>query len=256
MSRIRIYVEPQKIADFIKIKEMGVVHKLKNVLRLSEGDEVFVFNGQGKEYSTQIKYLQNDSITLRLGAVTLEVAPRAWEVDLIFPLSREEKVDFILQKAVELGVSNLIPFVPARGIKIVPSSAKLERWNNIVKEAVRQSQRLWFPKLFNPVSLDSIITQDYDCKILADVSGVCLEEVLNTAFKRVLLIVGPEGDFSNEEKESLRASGFKFVNIGENVLRFETAAIFLTGLSSHILHKLHARWIYHFRLIDGYIFML
>ena len=74
MSKIRIYIEPSKIADFIKIEEMGVVHKVKNVLRLDEGDELFVFDGTGKEYLAVIKYLQHDSITLRLGESVREAA--------------------------------------------------------------------------------------------------------------------------------------------------------------------------------------
>jgi len=237
MSKIRIHIEPSQIGDFIKIADMGVVHKLKHVLRLSEGDSVFVFDGMGKEYSAEIKYLQHDSLTLRLGEMARSEAVPGARIDLIFPLTKEEKVDMILQKCTELGVSGFYPFVANRGLKIHPSDSKFERWNNIVIEAARQSERLWLPVLHPPVSLDKVVTQHYDKKLFGDFSGSRFEEMGLNRCASILLAVGPEGDFSDEEKKNLILNGFFAVNAGKNILRLETAAIFITGLTSYFLNK-------------------
>lgn len=237
MSKIRIYIEPQTISDFIKITEMNIVHKVKNVLRLSEGDSVFVFDGVGKEYTAEIKYLQHDSLTLRLGEITRSETVMPAKIDLIFPLTKEEKVDLILQKCTELGVSGFYPFVANRGLKINPSDSKFLRWQNIIQESSRQSERLWLPTLHTPVSLDKVVGQNYDKKIFGDFSGNRFENIALDRAGSVLLAVGPEGDFSDEEKKNLILNGFCAVNIGKNILRLETAAIFLTGLTSYFLHK-------------------
>jgi 16S rRNA (uracil1498-N3)-methyltransferase len=237
MSKIRIYIEPEKVGDFIKIIDMGTVHKLKHVLRLTEGDEVFIFDGAGREYTAAIKYLQNDSITLRLGELSRAQESLAVKVDLIFPLTKEEKVDLILQKCTELGVNAFYPFIANRGLKIHPSDSKFTRWNNIVIEAARQSERLWLPTLHEPKSLDAIVAQNYDKKIFADFSGASFRGQLTKDCKSLLLAVGPEGDFSDSEKEYLTSCGFSAANIGKNILRLETAAIFFTGLATYFLQE-------------------
>jgi len=244
MSKIRIYIEPSQVNDFIKITGMGVVHKIKHVLRMNEGDSVFVFDGAGKEYSCTIKYIQSDSVLLRLCDVSREKARERHAITLVFPLTREDKVDLILQKCTELGATALIPFEANRGIKVRPSPAKMERWGNIIKEACRQSERLWLPRLRPPARLDEILSGAYDKKIFADIAGTTFEAALSTVGHtgcvqpvNILLVVGPEGDFSPEEKQSLIAAGCVAVNIGENILRVETAAIFLCGLTSYFLHN-------------------
>ena len=237
MSKIRIYIEPSKIVDFIKVTEMGVVHKVKNVLRLNEGDELFIFDGSGNEYSAAIKYLQHDSITLRLGGKVREIPRLKHKIVLAFPLTKEEKIDLILQKATELGATSFLPFIAHRGLKVNPSEAKMERWQNIVKEATRQSERLWLPVLHAAQPLSSITAGDYDHKIFADISGISADKAFPERVKNVLLVVGPEGDFSAEEKGFLKTSGCVPLNIGANVLRLETAAIFITGLTSYFLQN-------------------
>ena len=235
MSKIRVYIEPSRITDFIKISEMGVVHKVKNVLRLNEGDELFIFDGAGNEYSALIKYLQHDGITLRLGSKVRETPYPGHQIALAFPLTKEEKIDLILQKATELGATAFFPFIANRGLKVNPSEAKVERWQNIVKEACRQSERLWLPVLHPAQPLSEIVTGNYDKKIFADIAGIPVDTALPASTKNILLIVGPEGDFSPEEKTFLKDSGFMPVNIGPNILRLETAAIFITGLTSYFL---------------------
>lgn len=237
MSKIRIYVEPQKIGDFIKIDTMSIVHKIKNVLRLVENDEVFVFDGVGKEYSAKIKYLQHDSITLRLGALVREMPRLNVEIVLAFPLTKEEKIDLILQKATELGADRFIPFHCAHGLKGCPSENKQERWQNIVREAARQSERLWLPQLELASDFNTLISRSFEQKLFGDVAGEKLETALSPQAKTILLIVGPEGDFSPEEKQQLSQAGARSVSFSPNILRLETAAIFLTGLASYFLRR-------------------
>jgi RsmE family RNA methyltransferase len=99
MSKARIYIKPQEIADFIQIEEKAILHKLCSVLRLKKGDEILVFDGKGKEYLYSIEELGEKCILAKKGAIAQKGSFPNKKVILAFPLTREERVDFILQKA-------------------------------------------------------------------------------------------------------------------------------------------------------------
>ncbi|MCP4653289.1 MAG: 16S rRNA (uracil(1498)-N(3))-methyltransferase [Candidatus Omnitrophica bacterium] len=231
----RIYIKPEKIANSIKVDDGKIVHKIRHVLRLKVDDELLVFDGQGKEYGCRIESVAKSTITLKKEISLRNEDQNLIEITLGFPLIREGKIDFILQKATELGVNRLIPFICQRTASAKISSKKLDRWRSIIIDASRQSGRLWIPKLDNVFKFDDLINIDSDAKIYADLDGVVLKKAVRSDAKTFFVAVGPEGGFSIDEKDAFTKNDFAAVNVSDNVLRVETAAIFCVGLIKDLL---------------------
>lgn len=237
MSKVRIYVEPSRINDFIKIEARDVIHKIKDVLRFVEGEDVYIFDGEGKEYVYKIEAVKKDCLSLRQESLQREKTPPPRKVILGFPLIKEDKVDLILQKATELGVFAFAPFMCEHSIRIKPSEAKIQRWQKIVTEAVRQCGRLWLPQIYLICGFDDIVKSSCKVKLAASYEGKSLGELINSEQLKegeIFVVVGPEGDFSSWEYEVLDKNGFIRLKLSSNILRVETAAIFAVGLVNYI----------------------
>lgn len=233
MSKVRIYVEQSEVSDFIALTEKSVIHKLKTVLRFKNGDKLRIFNGKGKEYSCRIEDLGRKKIILKKEIILVERKAPQKELVLGFPVMRESKIDFILQKATEVGVSRFIPFTCERSLKLKQTERKNSRWLKIILEAVRQSDRLWIPKIDSILDFSRIISLKYENKIAGGIKSKNTLDKINMKNSDILFMVGPEGDFSSEEYEQLKARDFDFITLSKNILKTETAAIFGCGLLSY-----------------------
>ena len=158
-------------------------------------------------------------------------------------LVKEQKMDYILQKGTELGASNFIPLIVERSIVRIDGkeTKKVERWNTIVKEASEQSKRLDIPCVSNPCDIKELIKLDYDYKILCSVNEVSksIKTVLSniSISDRILIVVGPEGGFTNDEEQELINNGFISVSLGDRVLRTETASLFVLSIINYIFMR-------------------
>ena len=240
MSPTRIYLTIKSIEEKISIKDKSIVHKTKNILRLKKGDTLFVFDGKGKEYEYVIHLIGKEHIQIRKMRITRKEAPPKSCIALAFPVLREHKMDIILQKATELGVNRFLPFTSKRStIAQKPSAFRCRRWIKIITEAVRQSERLWLPSLEEVCNFNKIIKEEASIKLYALKGGGDFLSLLGKNKEgSILLLVGPEGGFSDEEKQALEEHGFEGVNLSANVLRSETAALFFAGLVNYFLnHK-------------------
>jgi len=237
MSKVRIYINSSQIADTFRISDKATIHKIKDVLRLKQSEYIYLFDGCGKEYSYHIQKVTKKSILVKKDKLLRQSQPRLKKINLAFPLEREERVDFILQKATELGVWKFIPFTCQRSIQTKPSVNKLNRWKRIVIEASRQSQRLWVPEIEDPLSLKDVSKEAFDLKLVGKLSGRRLTKKFDKKIKNVLVIIGPVGDFSEAEYEKLETQGFYPIELSENLLRTETAAIFAVGLINNLLNE-------------------
>ncbi len=233
MSKIRIHIKSEDIGDVVKVTDKDTIHKIRNVLRLKASDNLLVFDGQGKEYSCRISQIDRNIVVLN--EVSLQRRSQNSEISLAlaFPMTKEESIDFILQKATELGVSKFIPFTSERSLNIKVSAAKFSRWRKIIIEAVRQSERLWIPKLADTISFSSLIKCSQEVKLAGAVDGESLKPSLINNSKDIIFAIGPVGDFSPGEYQKLKASGFKFVKLSDHLLKVETAAILGIGLINY-----------------------
>lgn len=158
-------------------------------------------------------------------------------------LVKEQKMDYILQKGTELGASEFIPLITERSVVKLndKESKKIERWNSIVKEASEQSKRLDIPKILNPCNVKELSKLDYDYKILCSVNEVSksIKTVLSniSISDKILIVVGPEGGFTDKEEQELINKGFISVSLGERVLRTETASLFVLSILNYIFMR-------------------
>jgi 16S rRNA (uracil1498-N3)-methyltransferase len=237
MPEARIYIPPQELNEIIEIRENRAIHKIKNVLRLKRDNTIAVFDGKGKEYLYNLIEIKRNLISLKKNKLCREQECPKKRITLGFPLTKEEKVDFILQKATELGIFTFLPFVSDRSISAQPSPSKVERWKKIIIEASRQCERLWLPTLSAVSSFSELCKTTFSFKFAASIRGEKLEDFINPNISEALIAIGPEGDFSPEEYESLIKNNFRLVRICDNILRVETAAIFAAGLLGYYLNK-------------------
>ena len=158
-------------------------------------------------------------------------------------LVKEQKMDLILQKSCELGVSEIIPVNTTRSIVKLDKkeTKKVERWNKILKEASEQSKRVVIPKVNGIMDIKDLCNLEYDIKILCTVNelSMSLKEVLEKDLNnlRILLVIGPEGGFTESEENLLIDNGFISTSFGRRVLRTETASLYALSIINYILMR-------------------
>ena len=202
-------------------------HHLKNVLRAKVGDPVELLDGNGTIYSCRIAKIGKETITCKVESTRAETSEPKVKVTLAQSLPKGSKMELIIQKSVELGVNRIIPLLSERSVS---KEAKLPRWEKIAREAAEQSKRGLVPEITQLKKIDDIFrsAKDFDLALIpweleTDKS---LKSVLTTnKSKNLLLLIGPEGGFSQDEVKRARESGFIPVSLGKRILRAETAAI-------------------------------
>ena len=234
----RFYVPNPSIQDGLLKIEGGEVRHIRKVLRLKAGDKVIVFNGLGKEYEGAILEETPSSVLVKVENIFFAPKDSSLEVTLAQSLLKGEKMDFLIQKATELGVKEIIPFLSARSVPLLERSRKLERhrrWERIAVEASKQCGRGVVPKiesLKDYSEMLQIASPDGLRLILWERGGIKLKEVFGRWGEgaKVFFVVGPEGGFSQKEVDEAEESGFIPVILGRRILRAETASLCLLSI--------------------------
>jgi 16S rRNA (uracil1498-N3)-methyltransferase len=231
----RIY-HPQTLSEgtFAELEEEYRTY-LRGVLRLKEGDGLVLFDGMGHEYKAVIRAFTPDAV--RLEVITKEdiILPET-RITLAQSLPKGGKMEFIIQKATELGVSRIVPFISSRSIPRlagVRAAGKAARWRKVAVEASRQSGRGDVPEVGEIVSFDEMLrAADGDALriILWEAEEQRgLREILTderyAGAASFCIVIGPEGGFSWEEIEKARQAGFLSAGLGKLILRTETAPL-------------------------------
>jgi 16S rRNA (uracil1498-N3)-methyltransferase len=205
-------------------------HHVARVLRSKINDELMIFNGQGGEYLCKITNIDKKSVAVR----TLEFISRdpesPLELYLAQGISRGEKMDYTIQKAVELGVKKIIPLFTERSTVKLDTERRekrLQHWKAIVIAACEQSGRNIIPEILIPQELEKGLTSiDADFYfVLSPKAPKQLKELSIQDKQRVVLLIGPEGGLTDEEIEYARMSKFLPLCLGPRILRTETAAV-------------------------------
>ena len=206
-------------------------HHLKNVLRVKVEQKVTLFNGRGDVFISVVKIINNNEIILKIISHEKIPAP-LFEVDLYQAMPKINRWEMVLQKSVELGVSNIFPLKTKFTQKIYDEK-KYKRFNQIIISAAEQSELRWIPKLHKMITLETAIknTKGYDVSVFGSLkpNTQTFKNIDWGRIKKISLFIGPEGDFSDEEVELMVSNGVVPVTFGSKILRTETAAIF--GLS-------------------------
>lgn len=211
---------------------------IKNVLRMKEGEEVsLMVPGDSNEYRCAIAGYTDDEVELDLLFVKESNVELPCEVVLYQALPKADKMELIIQKAVELGVSRVVPVATKRAVVKLEGdkvAKKTARWNAISEAAAKQSKRSVIPEVSNVMTMEEAIEdcQDHDIKIipyeLADPDSMKSTRDVIGAIKpgmKVAVFIGPEGGFTEEEIEKAVRAGFSSVTLGHRILRTETAGL-------------------------------
>lgn len=245
MTRRRFYVPRDSIRDGIAYLSSNQAHHLSHVLRLGTGDTVEVFDGEGQGYLGQVE-IQGSRVTVRdLQPLSSEQSPV--RVILAAALIKSDRFEWILQKATELGVHQIVPLVTRLSDIRIPESKlslRLQRWNRIVLEASKQSRRSVAPGLHPPIDFSDLLCSEE----FSACTRLLFYEKASTLWPpgdipitgAMMLCIGPEGGWESREVEQALSSGFQVFSLGPWVLRAETAAIAAVSiLQHHLFNELH-----------------
>lgn len=247
----RFYISPENWnLDHLQL-DAAEAHHCLNVLRMKSGEKAVVFNGQGVEATVEIGEADKNGVQLKRlhHAKTPELA---CSVTLGQAIPKGKNMDLIVQKATELGVSVIAPLLSERTViqcDKEESLKKQHKWQEVVIEAAKQCGQNWLPKVQVPQSPKEFFAegQRFDLMLIASLQAdaVHLKTVLadfaGTAGKRpknVLILIGPEGDFTPAEIALAKSSGARPITLGPIVLRTETAALYSLSVLAYELFNL------------------
>ena len=230
----RFFSPPESVKGdkiFIEGKE---AHHLLKVMRLKTGDEVIIFDGQGKEYQGIIIEERKKSAVVRILSEKKLKKSEELRVTLAQALPARGKMDYLVEKATELGVDEIIPLKTKRSVvKINNGKAELirRRWEKIAISASKQCGRLKLPVISRIIKFSQALEKaaEFDLVLFPCLSlkanplGKVLED--GGKIQKVLVFIGPEGGFSKEEIKQAEFAGCKLVTLGLNVLKSDTAGI-------------------------------
>lgn len=216
--------------DTISLDQQAATH-VTRVLRLKQDDSIIVFNGDGNEYLGCIENVDRRSARVRLLELRQAQLESPLQISLIQGVSRSERMDYTLQKSVELGVSNFYPVLTQHTSVHLDEDRKQKKrqhWQGVVISACEQCGRNVIPAVNVVTDLTSCI-QSFEAetclKVVLDHRAPSLLKQLECPSRRAVIIVGPEGGLSDPEMEYLKTNGFIGVSLGPRVLRTETAAV-------------------------------
>ncbi len=217
-------------------------HYLFRVLRLERGEQLCLLDGQGGAFQARIGEPAGNKIRVQLEKqLEIDNEPRL-RINLLQALPKKDRLETVLEKGTEIGLSSFTPLYTRRTVKKIKESSlpqRLQRWQNIVQNSAQQAGRTILPRVNSPLEWDRIpeLMPHYDLNLWAwENSDNTLNHIWDEApkFKNVLLLAGPEGGFSPQEVKELQQWGFFDFSLGPRTLRSDTAGIISGAIILHI----------------------
>ena len=231
MPRIRLYVPNECTTGKSLILDREQSHYVARVLRLKPGHSVTVFNGSGGEWDASVSAAAGSAVQLEIGAHRDSETESSLRIHLVQGISRGERMDWVVQKATELGVKRLSPVLTEFGVVRLDklrAAKRRDHWQKIAVSAAEQSGRTRPPLVDLPMPLKTwfdVATQARDTELILDPAAATSLTSISAPVNKACLLVGPEGGFSDAEIEHAATAGFAAVSLGPRILRTETAAV-------------------------------
>ena len=253
MSLHRFYLPPSRWSEDQPELDPADAHHCTDVLRLGSGDAVTVFDGQGNEASATLTEVTRKHTFLSLGERRSTPKPRC-SLTLAQAVPKGKNMDLVIQKAVELGASFLIPLLSERTVVRLDGSGDAERkqarWQSIALEACKQCGQNWMPEVGLPRAMKEFFGKlpPVDLMLVASLQpgARSIKEVISSFEtmhgglpESTLVLIGPEGDFTPEEIALALSAGAHPITLGPIILRTETAALYCLSVLGHELFGNH-----------------
>ncbi|HYE36710.1 16S rRNA (uracil(1498)-N(3))-methyltransferase [Methylocaldum sp.] len=203
-------------------------HYLRTVLRLKKGTDLTVFNGDGSEYSARVSDIVRDEVRLEIGDRRNREVESSLITHLGLGISRGERMDLAIQKAVELGVTRITPLFTEHCVVRLDEARRGNRhqhWQKVARSACEQCGRNRVPEVEEPAELEDWIAGREGLRLFFDPQGAVGLRDLPQPEGSVCLLSGPEGGFAATERALAREAGFTAVRLGPRILRTETAVL-------------------------------
>ena len=231
MRLTRVYVDTPVVAGKRLVVEGSAANHITRVLRLRNGDALTVFDGSGGEFGARIEEFRKDTVVVSVEDHRALDRESPLPLTLAQGISRGERMDWIIQKATELGASRIVPVFTQRSVVRLDdkqAERKLQHWRAIAVAACEQCGRNRLPDLVTPVDFFAVLPESVTqgtTRLLLSPSGALRIDDLRDIHTGVTVLIGPEGGLDEVEQEAALQAGFKAVRMGPRVLRTETAAI-------------------------------
>jgi len=228
----RYFVNDDSIKENLIYLEENDYHHIKNVMRMNIGDEIIVTAFSGLTYKALISTFTKREVVATIQQ-NIDIKDNTLNITLAQALIKRDNFELVLEKATELGVREIIPLMTTNSVvKLDDLSKKIPRYQTIVKEASEQSERAKMPQICQMHHIETLPYEDYDHILIAYARHDTreLKSIISSIDPKdkVLVVIGPEGGFTNSEIEFLSQKG-KLVSLGDTILRSETAGIYIVS---------------------------
>jgi len=212
------------------------LHHMRNVMRLRVGALVSLLDSAGGEHRGAIERYEHDHAVIRIDSSTRN--DRAARIILAAAIVKGPRMDFLVEKAAELGASELWPLICAHGLVRSPGAERIARWRRLALAAAKQSQSAAAMEVRSAIDIDDLIraVPSATLTVVCAQGGESLGQVIRRAHPGgILIAVGPEGDFDEDEVAKFANAGFVAAGLGANRLRSETAALAAVSIAAGLL---------------------
>lgn len=243
MNRFFINSDMLAVGQQVLISDAQDVHHMLKVLRLKSGDEIEIANGSGTEGIGRIEKADKSSVAVTIESVSVIDRESPVEITLFQGLPKGQKLELVFQKNTEIGVSAFVPMVTERCVVRISDmkaeEKKAVRWKLIIDEAAKQSKRGRLPELLPVSSLEKMMDtlSDYDLILIphTGLGTMPLKDAMPpSGIKKIAVLIGPEGGFTEEEAAAVVNAGGKCVNLGPRILRTETAGFVVSSILQYV----------------------
>lgn len=229
MRRYRFFTDQDLQTNVIIELDEELSHYIQRVLRLKINDEIYLFNNTGNEFFATIDAISKHTVTAKIINVTTDNRESPLKIHLAQVIGKGDKMDLVIQKATELGVTSIIPLYSQHTVvKNVPdrNEHKLQHWHKIAVAASCQSWRSFVPKILEPMMLTDWIRQNNSTHKLILTPDAGAQHIKNLQLDNdVAILIGPEGGFSDIEVTLAQQNNFTSISLGPRILRTETAGL-------------------------------
>ena len=243
----RFFTDRSQIADGLVHITGEDVNHIRNVLRMHRGETVLISCGDEWEYTCEVDSLSEEEVTCRIVDAQLPGKELPSRIFLFQCLPKGDKMETVVQKAVELGAYSVIPVSSRRCIMKLDAkraAQKTIRWNKIAESAAKQSKRLIIPEVHEIVTFGEALEYAGDLDVLLMPyemeSGMGETRRILSAIQQgqsVGVLIGPEGGFEEQEAEDARNHGFSTITLGKRILRTETAGMTILSILMYLLER-------------------
>lgn len=241
----RFYIQDIPIESSIIILEGQQARHLKNVLRMKADAKILLLDGSGYEYTGVIKEFSGQNAIIEIINKSYQTPKPVTYISMALGFLKESKIDDLIRPLTELGINEILPFISERSVSRPTQDKidkKIDRWNKISSESIKQCQRSIKPEVSFFSGLEEVLnySANYDKKIIfyeKDNESFLISDYVNSGYikpESVIILIGPEGGFSEKEVSMALENGFESYSLGTGILRAETAIISAASIIQYL----------------------